>query len=214
MVLGILLVASTMLSSCSSSRNYKRAYRRAWKKIVNSEAWRDALVTSYNDQASETDAFAPVLENRPNVTVGGYPVSGTDEEFMQKYRSLVFRAYFRTIAEAEKADKRISEAYSLLRQKRRLEENRDNPEFTEDLELAKRRYQAHRDMLEGLRSWKAFSKYGSDDLDFFLKENLPDAYAMYRQGESDESILRLLIYRLADLYHMEERRDTVPKQDH
>jgi hypothetical protein len=59
-------------------------------------------------------------------------------------------------------------------------------------------------MLEGLKSWKAFNEYGSDDLDFFLSENLPRAHSMHSNGRGDEEILRYLVYRLADLYHFEE----------
>jgi hypothetical protein len=124
--------------------------------------------------------------------------------FLEKYRSLVLRAYFRTIAEAEQADARIYKAYADLRSQRKQKAHRDDPVFRKKLENARIRYKAHREMLEGLKSWKAFNEYGSDDLDFFLSENLPRAHSMHSNGRGDEEILRYLVYRLADLYHFEE----------
>jgi hypothetical protein len=201
----VLLIAGLTIS-CSASKNYERAYRRAWRKIVNSQAWQDALVSNYTEGPLQTDISHPLPLVYNTIELQAYAKGKIEETFLNTYRSLVFRAYFRTIAEAEQADARIYRAYSSLRDQRNLKENRRDPEFREALEFAKNRYHAHRKMLEGLKSWKAFNEYGSNDLDFFLKEHLPHAYTMYRQGKGQEDILRYLVYRLADLYHFEERQ--------
>ena len=59
-------------------------------------------------------------------------------------------------------------------------------------------------MLEGLKSWNAFSEYGSDDLDFFKQEQLEKAYLMFSKGSSDTEIINFLVNKLADLYLFEE----------
>jgi len=201
----VLLLFMILTASCSSYKNYDRAYRRAWKKIVNSQAWRDALVSNSRERPGEQEILYTLPTAFENTDLEDAAALKVDEAFLDTYRSLVLRAYFRTIAEAEHADSRIYEAYNHLREKRQLKENRKNPEFKEQLEYAKNRYQAHREMLEGLKSWKAFNEYGSNDLDFFLREHLPKAYAMHREGKKDEDIMRYLVFRLADLYHFEER---------
>jgi hypothetical protein len=202
----IILLIAGLTIGCSASKNYEKAYRRAWRKIVNSQAWQDALVSNYIEGPLQADVSHPLPSGYNTVELQAFTKGKIDESFLNTYRSLIFRAYFRTIAEAEKADARIYMAYSRLRDQRYLTENRRDPEFREALELAKNRYQAHREMLEGLKSWKAFNEYGSDDLDFFLKDHLTHTYTMYRQGKGEEDILRYLVYRLADLYHFEERQ--------
>ncbi len=202
----VILLLATLTMGCATSKDYERAYRRAWRKIVNSQAWRDALVSNYREGNRRAEVFYPLPSVYDNTELRSFAEGKIDADFLETYQSLVFRAYFRTIAEAEKADARIYEAYSRLRTQRNLKENRRDTEFMRSLELAKTRYQAHREMLEGLKSWKAFNEYGSDDLDFFLKEHLNPAYAMHRQGQGQEAILEYLVYRLADLYHFEERR--------
>lgn len=201
----VLLILVCLPMGCAPSKNYERAYRRAWRKIVNSQAWRDALVSHYSEGSAQADVYYPLPSVYDNTDLKAFAEGRIDEEFLDTYQSLVFRAYFRTIAEAEKADARIYEAYSSLRAQRNLRENRRDTAFMKSLELAKNRYQAHREMLEGLKSWKAFNEYGSDDLDFFLKEHLSPAFTMHQQGKGQEAILRYLVYRLADLYHFEER---------
>lgn len=202
----VIFLLATLPMGCATSKDYERAYRRAWRKIVNSQAWQDALVSNYGEGNRRADVYYPLPSVYDNTELRTFAEENIDAEFLETYQSLVFRAYFRTITEAEKADARIYEAYSRLRAQRNLKENRRDTAFMKSLEFAKNRYQSHREMLEGLKSWKAFNEYGTDDLDFFLKEHLNPAYAMHRQGKGQEAILTYLVYRLADLYHFEERR--------
>lgn len=200
----ILLMIAVVAGACSTSRNHQVAYRRAWQKIVNSQAWRDALVSNDKARPGEEAILYTLPAVFDKTTLKVEAGSVVDEDFLDTYRSLVFRAYFRTISEAERADSRIYEAYRHLREQRQLKEKRRDSAYRKALEFAKNRYEAHREMLEGLKSWKAFNEFGSDDLDFFLREQLPHAYAMHQEGKDDEEIVRYLVYRLADLYHFGE----------
>ena len=98
-------------------------------------------------------------------------------------------------------DQQLLEQYNNL-----LLASKDRPDraaYDRELALAKLMYEAHWNMLEGLKSWNAFSAYGSDDLDFFKKEHLENAYLMFRKGSSDSEIIDFLVYRLADLYYVQ-----------
>ena len=83
-------------------------------------------------------------------------------------------------------------------------EYRNSKDYKKNVELARKRYIAHREILDGLKSWNAFSEYGSDDLEFFKEEQADAAYKMFLNGESEENIIDFLIYKLADLYQYEE----------
>lgn len=202
----VMVIAAWMLiSSCGTTKDYDRAYRRAWRKIVNSQAWKDALVSYETQQADTATVFYPLPGTFRSEELQAWAGKESDKNFLDLYQSLVYRAYFRTITEAEQADSRIYEAYKRLRDQRHLRENRADSSFSRDLQNARQRYEAHRALLEGLRSWKSFNEYGSDDLEFFLKEHFSHAYELYRKGRGEEAILEYLIYRLADLYHFEEQ---------
>ena len=198
-----------LLYACGSTKEYDRAYRRAWRKIVNSQAWQDALVSYETRKADTSSVFYPLPGTFNSEALQAWAGKESDENFLELYQSLVYRAYFRTITEAEHADSRIYEAYKKLRDQRHRRENREDSAFSRELQYARNRYEAHRALLEGLRSWKSFNEYGSDDLEFFLKEHFVHAYELYQRGRGEAAILEYLIYRLADLYHFEE---PVPKE--
>ena len=122
--------------------------------------------------------------------------------FVQLYNAYVSRAYYSLLDEAQKADQQLLEQYNKL-----LLASKDRPDraaYDKELALSKLMYEAHWNMLEGLKSWNTFSAYGSDDLDFFKKEHLENAYLMFRKGSSDSEIIDFLVYRLADLYYVQE----------
>jgi hypothetical protein len=170
-------------------------YGEAWEEVVASRSWK-----------ADVDATPPV--DGPGKTHYAIPnyrpleVENTDPEFLRRYPALVSRAYFRLISEAMDADRRVSETYQdLYRKSRQFEEGQD-PALQQEYETARRRFMAHREMLEGLRSWNAFNEYGSDDLDFFLQEQLEPAYEKYERGVKEEQLVDYLMRRLADLYHL------------
>jgi hypothetical protein len=122
--------------------------------------------------------------------------------FVQLYNAYVSRAYYSLLNEAQKADQYLLEEYNYL-----LKNSKNRPDreaYNKELALAKLTYEAHWNMLEGLKSWNAFSAYGSDDLDLFKKEQIKNAYLMFRKGSSDSEIIDFLVYRLADLYYVQE----------
>ena len=202
----LLLIGTFLLSGCgvSKKRKYQREYRRLWKEIIQSQAWKDALRSSktftYIDNELRYIAVGP-----SDIKMTMLPDSErTREVFAKSYSGWVKQAYFRIISEAEEADAGIKAEYERLQEIRKDRDSTNNKEFRERLLLAKRRYQAHSKMLEGLKSWKAFEEYGSDDLDFFSSENRNLVYELFRTGQNEKTIVAYLMYKLADLYHQED----------
>ena len=182
------------LAGCGSS--YNARYEAQWKEIVKSEAWKTSL-----DETTKEDPFM-ATENETGAVASSLGVGA--DPFNRKYQSLVSRAYFKIISEAESADIRIKADYD-----RFLTEN---PDFASSADenvrqivlLYRKKYSAHKTMLDGLKSWDAFDEYGSDDLDFFLLEHQEVARAMHANGLSDKEIVDYLVYKLADLYHLDQ----------
>jgi hypothetical protein len=116
--------------------------------------------------------------------------------FEERYQSLVSRAYFKIITEAEKLDAQIAAQYALAK---------NDPNVSKrDLDEAERKFSAHRAMLSGLRSWNIFSEDRSGDLDYFKRENREAVQNMMKQDQGTNQMINFLIYKLADLYHVEE----------
>ena len=203
-VFSILLLVFLAESCSTSQTNFKREYRKIWKETIKSEAWNRSLKKDEFLLANDPKEYYSSTED-PGILEGeNFTEAITNASFEEKYNSLISRAYFKIISEAEEADYRIHQEYLKLNAQKEEIGNRNNKSFRNRLELAKRRYIAHREILEGLKSWNAFSEYGSDDLEFFKEEQAGSAFGMYLNGESDEDIINFLIYKLADLYHYEE----------
>ncbi|MEO1011931.1 MAG: hypothetical protein AAFX53_11535 [Bacteroidota bacterium] len=202
----MLLWTGLMLIGCASPRaKFKREYRKIWKEIVNSEAWRNSLLAESNPRPGiRTDFYSPVLDER-NLSGKKY-VTLLEEEaaFRKKYDALVHRAYFKIIAEAEKADERLRKEYLDWNRRKSETENTEDDGFHEELALINKRYTAHRKMLKGLKSWNIQSEYRSDDLRFFKNEHRAEVQRMFNTGEDEGAIVRFLIFELADLYHFKE----------
>ena len=125
------------------------------------------------------------------------------DPFEIKFDSWVSQAYLKIIEEAETADNEIKAEYD-----RFIAENPDAAASTDEnvvkmMQLYKRKYESHKAMLDGLKSWNAFESYGSDDLKFFKEENRKVVKGMYRNGRQEEKIVDFLVYKLADLYHLD-----------
>ncbi|WP_405411844.1 hypothetical protein [Maribacter sp. Asnod1-A12] len=185
-VIGILC-----LNSCGLSKtHYQREYAKVWKEHIKSEAWKQSLIAdnSYTKDDLYASSDEEVALAKDNMESG----------FNSKYESLVSRAYFKIITEAEKADAQITADYKLL----------NDTESTVKVDKKKvqaitNRYEAHKAMLSGLKSWNIFSDDRSGDLDYFKAENEIEIQNMISGGESDNQIVNYLIYKLADLYHIE-----------
>lgn len=191
--------------SCSSSKTkYQREYTRVWKEYIKSEAWKNSLLSgnpekqTRNTELYVTNMDAGIAEDRFT--------SNIDMEvlFDKRFNSLVSRAYFKIISEAEQADVRLKAEYdrwNIMQQNKGLKKDHA---FKKEYETVIRRYNAHKEMLEGLKSWNIFSDFRSNDLDFFKAENKDEVRKMYQNGSSENNMINFLVYRLADLYHYED----------
>ncbi len=197
-VLCVFVLFSSFTSCSTSKSRYQKEYAKIWKEMIKSDAWKNALVTpnviqnqEQNDYASIEDDVVLANETSSNVKL----VS----DFENKYSSLVSRAYFKIIAEAENADVRIKANMEYWNAKG----NTENPDKTlkRNVFLAKQKYEAHSEMLKGLKSWNIFSEERTADLDAFKAENEVEIHGMYTKGDTDRAMINLLVYKLADLYH-------------
>ncbi|WP_291961395.1 hypothetical protein [Maribacter sp.] len=188
----ITVIGLICLNSCSLSKtHYKREYAKVWKEYIKSEAWKQSLIADnaykVNDLYASTDEEMVLAAD-----------DNANSRFKSKYESLVSRAYFKIITEAEKADAQITANYKLL--------NDTESSVSVDkkkVQAITNRYEAHKAMLSGLKSWNIFSDDRSGDLEYFKAENEIEIQNMISGGKSDTQIVNYLIYKLADLYHIE-----------
>lgn len=197
----LLLLALTASSfSCSLTQtSYQREYNRIWKEMVKSDAWRQSLENQSQEEElyASADSDIVLLEEsrlaKPNVL------------FEKKYQNLVSRAYFKIITEAEKADARITSEYKMLEERAEQNPGGVDKQFKRRKETVYKKYQAHKAMLSGLKSWNIFSENRSGDLDYFKMEQREEVEKMLSNGESENQIVNFLIYKMADLYHLDEQ---------
>ncbi|NAS12433.1 hypothetical protein [Poritiphilus flavus] len=190
---------------CSpSKRNFSKEYNAVWKEMIKSQAWENSLQAGLAITPSENKDFfyssSDVGISESDAKMG----SDVDSGFEKKYHSLVSRAYFKIIAQAERSDRRLKAEYARLLANEVGLNRAQSKMYEENLAMVSKRYYAHKEMLEGLKSWNIFSEYRSGDLDYFKEDNFDEVYSMYQQGMSDDGIIEFLIFRLADLYHFEE----------
>ncbi|MBD1260118.1 hypothetical protein HZY62_05945 [Maribacter polysiphoniae] len=191
-----------VFGSCISSKsNYQREYTRLWKEIIKSEAWKNSLVADNSKERPTYDQlYATTSED---VILEDDYTTHLDREalFEVRFESLVSRAYFKIIAEAEHADSRLRAEYDRWNSMQQDSSIAKDRTFRKDLGKIIKKYNAHKRMLEGLKSWNIFSEFRSNDLDFFKAENKNEVYRMYTTGSTEDHMIGYLMYRLADLYH-------------
>ncbi|MBT8185100.1 MAG: hypothetical protein KJN76_09675 [Eudoraea sp.] len=189
-----------MLASCAgSSAKFKKEYALVWKETIKSEAWQASLNPSESAENDEGDHFYSSTEE---VILDAVTAPRRNFRFNERYNKLVANAYYKIIAEAEKADRRLKEEYQRLTMQRA--QNSESRIKKGDLGRITRKYEAHNAMLNGLKSWNIMSEYGSDDLEFFQAEHKPRVAAMLNENQSEEAVINYLVYKLADLYHFEQ----------
>lgn len=202
----IVLWAGLQFTGCASQQSkFKREYKKIWKEIVSSEAWRNSLVAESTPKPGGYTNFNTPILDEGSLSGTNYGVLRDKEEvFNKKYNALVTRAYFKIIAEAEKADNRLKKEYLNWNVKKHEEGNKADEAFKKQLALVNKRYAAHDKMLQGLKSWNIMSEYRSDDLRFFKNENRAKVQQMLDSGKNESEVVRFLIFQLADLYHLEQ----------
>jgi hypothetical protein len=190
-VVAIVLIC---LTGCGATQTkYQREYAKVWNELIKSQAWKESLMA----RNSETNVELYASNDNEGLFITD---SKMDVRFEDKFQALVSKAYFTILTEAEKADARISAEYELVQDE--SESGKRNKR--EVIEITKK-YQAHRAMLSGLKSWNIFNENRTGDLDYFKAENEEAIQKMLRSGESDNQMINYLIYKLADLYHVEEK---------
>jgi hypothetical protein len=185
-----------LISACSPLQPDTESYGEAWEEVLESGRWESSLNELPNPSTEGTTYFA-LPEFSPTTS------TEASEDFLQLYPVLVSRAYFRLISEAMEADQDVARSYQELYRESRMPDYQSNARKQQEFETAERRFLAHREMLNGLRSWNAFNRYGSNDLDFFLQEEFEVTYAKYQRGVKEDALVEYLMRRLADLYHQQ-----------
>ncbi len=128
------------------------------------------------------------------------------QKFETKYDALITRAYFKIIVEAERADIELSKEFKekFLAYQNSISTAALTEDLEQELDKVYVKFSAHRKMLKGLKSWRIFSDYRTGDLAYFKTENYNQIYAMYKRGSNDFTMVKVLMYKLADLYHFGE----------
>ncbi|WP_291867840.1 hypothetical protein [Maribacter sp.] len=198
----LLLGTIFLVVGCSSSKaKYRRAYAKVWKELIQSQAWKESLAMN-----EESEAINNGHNNAGEILILNQPGSFKTIEspwFLDRYGSLVSRAYFKIIAEAENADKRLQQDHEYWTEKNKASKTKDK-ELKKRLDVVNRKYEAHNNMLLGLKSWNIFSEDRSGDLDYFKAENEEAIYKMYLQGLEEKKMINYLVFQLANLYHFED----------
>lgn len=195
-LLGLLL--SAVVGCSVTQTSYQREYNKIWREMVKSEAWQKSL----EKQAQKQELYASA--DNEMVAVDEPLAIKSNRLFEKDYQSLVSRAYFKIITEAEKADVRISSEYKMLEKQENSTASGMDKQFKKRKEIVSKKYKAHKAMLGGLKSWNIFSENKSGDLDYFKAENRDAVSKMKKQGETNAQIVNFLIYKMADLYHLED----------
>ncbi len=200
----ILFLFVLLLGSCaSSSTNYNKRYNKVWKELIKSQAWKDAL--EHKNPSSTNNDLSFYVSTEDNSAINNSDLYNfiSSDLFIDKYNHLVVRAYEKIIAEAVEADDRLEGEYLKLNALENRGSYKGDKTSKKDLAQVNKRFRAHREMLEGLKSWNIFSEFGTNDLEFFMAENKNQVYQMYSEGENEGKMVNFLVYKLADLYHFE-----------
>lgn len=128
----------------------------------------------------------------------------TNTNFEKRYHYLVARSYFRLLSEAQKSERKLKAQFEQYQFENKRFNREGNATFQNKLNVAHKKYMAHRAMLSGLKSWNLFSEDRTADMLFFMTENEDRIFQMYQRGTSEDKMVTYLIYKLADLYHLEE----------
>jgi len=203
-----IVVLIALAVGCATPKpNYDKEYSKVWATMIKSKAWEDALSSKTNNHTianpSEEDFYsstsdAIILEDNSIKKLGGNTI------FSKKYETLVAKAYYKIIIEAEDADKRLTQQYEQFKAENSNPVKLKDRQFKKDLETVTEQYHAHKKMLEGLKSWNIFSENRTGDLAFFKEENNATVRQMFQEGKTETQIIGFLVYKLADLYHFEE----------
>ncbi|MEL6916130.1 MAG: hypothetical protein AAFO99_00230 [Bacteroidota bacterium] len=202
----VLPLAFFIVLGCTPSKNsFKKEYKKIWLEMIKSQAWKNTLKENTTTVAENNMDFYASNTDEVLVKTNDLTTLEDNRAFTEEYDGWVSRAYYKIIKEAEEADYRLKEEYERLNAVNTLSNDQNVTEaFKEKLALINKRYHAHRDMLEGLRSWNIFSEYRTGDLEYFKDENQEEVYQLRQNNAGEQQIIGFLMYKLADLYHSNE----------
>ncbi len=158
----------------------------------------NSLFSQEND-----NLYASVEDSNVIILEPSYISSRTNKSFEKKYHYLVARAYFKLLAEAQKSERKLRIEYERYSFENEKFDRDGNQAFQDKFNLAYKRYKAHSDMLSGLKSWNLFSENRTGDMFYFMAENEDFIFKMYKGNLTEDKMVKYLIYKLADLYHLE-----------
>lgn len=147
--------------------------------------------------------FASVEESNVVILEPSYSSSNSNKSFEKRYHYLVARAYFKLLAEAQKSERKLRIEFERYSFENEEFDKAGNQVFQRKFNLAYKKYKAHSDMLSGLRSWNLFSEDRTGDMFYFMAENEDSIFKMYNGNATEDKMVKYLIYKLADLYHLE-----------
>jgi ASC-1-like (ASCH) protein len=153
---------------------------------------------------NEDVLYASVEEIHIIVLEPSFTSAKTNTKFGKKYHFLVAKAYFKLLAEAEKSERKLRIEYRQYATKSKKFELGDNQIFQNKLNIVFKKYNSHKAMLSGLKSWNLFSEDRTGDMFYFMRENEDRIFKMYQGKLPEKNMIKYLIYKLADLYHLEE----------
>ncbi len=191
-------VVALLIWGCGPSKPYQAKYEAAWLEVVKSEAWKESI----RQTQSKDELFEASTSDDTWLTENNEP-SGSSDQFQNGYDTWVRKAYYKIISEAEDADTKIKAEYDRFVAENPEAADSEDENVVRILALYKKKYKAHETMLSGLKAWNAFDDFGSDDLKFFKLENEGVARSMYNRGLEEDRIVDYLVYKLADLYHLD-----------
>lgn len=123
------------------------------------------------------------------------------EEFLKKYDQWIYAAYLKLIDEAEQIDSDLYNEYiALVAQVNTFKKKED----IEELISVKRKYEAHKVMLNSIIKWNLKMedvKNPKGELKKLKETYLSKVYVMFKNNKPELSIINYIEIRLADLYH-------------
>ena len=152
---------------------------------------------------NDNELYASTEESHVLILEPSYRTSRSNLSFEKRYHYLVARAYFKLLSEAQKSERKLRTEYERYEMKNEKLNGRQKNILQNKLSQAESKYQAHREMLTGLRSWNLFSENRTGDMFYFMAENEERIYKMYEGKLAEDKMVTYLIYKLADLYHLE-----------
>ena len=126
--------------------------------------------------------------------------------FQEKYNDFVLRAYNKLVKDAEDIDYKLEKEFIRLNAENNDPKVKKTKASKEKLKVVNERFDNHRDMLEGMRTWDIMEEINSTRLTAFKDKHINKVYLMYTNGKTEVDIVNFLEYYLADLYHKQIKK--------